>query len=234
MYRGKSVLCTICARGNSKGVPGKNIRMIGGKPLIHHTIELAKQLGIFEHVVVSTDSDEIMASARKAGAEVFFKRPEHMSTDKAGKLEAIVHAFESSEQYYNERFDLAVDLDATSPLRIADDILKCLDLVIDEGKKTVITAAPSRRSPYFNLIEQDGNGVWSTSKKTQEAVLRRQDAPKCYDMNASVYVWTRDTLLSGLPLFHEQTGVHVMPEERSIDIDSELDFKIVEMIMANR
>ena len=226
-----NVLCTICVRGGSKGVKNKNIKGLNGKPLIAYTIEQAKASGLFEHIVISTDSDNIASIAKQYGAEVFFKRSEEMASDTAGKLDVIKDAFKRSEEYYNKTFDYLIDLDATAPLRNVEDIINSFNQFKENNNDNLITAMPSRRSPYFNLVEQDKDGKVYLSKKLDSAVLRRQDAPKSYDMNASIYIWKRDVILNKNSLFLEKTGLYVMPEERSIDIDNELDFKFVEFLL---
>jgi CMP-N,N'-diacetyllegionaminic acid synthase len=229
-----NILCTICARGGSKGVKNKNIKELNGKPLIAYTIEQAKASGLFEHIVISTDSDNIASVAKQYGAEVFFKRSEEMASDTAGKLDVIKDAFKRSEEYYNRTFDYLIDLDATAPLRSVEDIINSFNQFKENNNDNLITAMPSRRSPYFNLVEQDKDGKVYLSKKLDGAVVRRQDAPKSYDMNASIYIWKRDVILNESSLFLEKTGLYVMPEERSIDIDNELDFKFVEFLMKEK
>lgn len=228
------VLCTICARGGSKGVKNKNIKQINGKPLIAYTIEQALASKLFEHVVISTDSDEIAKISQQYGAEVFFKRSADMASDTAGKLDVIRDAFKKSEEHYSEIFDYLIDLDATSPLRNHEDIMAAYEQFIDHGNSNLITAMPSRRSPYFNLIEVDENDKVHLSKTVENNILRRQDTPKSFDMNASIYIWKRDAILNENSLFLEETGLYVMPEERSIDIDGELDYKIVELLMREK
>ena len=230
----RSVLCTICARGGSKGVKNKNIKELDGKPLIAYTIEQAKASGLFEHIVISTDSDDIATIAKAYGAEVFFKRSDEMSSDTAGKLDVIKDAFVRSEAYYGKEYDYLVDLDATAPLRSVDDIKNAFAQFLQENNDNLITAMPSRRSPYFNLVEVNRDGKVTLSKKLDGSIVRRQDAPKSYDMNASIYIWKREVLLSQKSLFLEKTGLYVMPEERSIDIDTELDFEFVEFLMRKR
>ena len=229
-----SVLCTICARGGSKGVKNKNIKELNGKPLIVYTIEQAKASQLFEHIVVSTDSDEIANIAKQYGAEIFFKRSAEMASDTAGKLDVIRDAFVKSEEHYNKQYDYLIDLDATAPLRIVDDIINAFNQFKKNDNDNLITAMPSRRSPYFNLVEQDKDGKVYLSKKLDDVVIRRQDAPKSYDMNASIYIWKRDVILNENSIFLENTGLYVMPEERSIDIDTELDYKFVEFIMKDK
>lgn len=226
-----NVLCTICARGGSKGVKNKNIKLLNNKPLIAYTIEQAKQSGLFEHIVISTDSDAIAATAQEYGAEVFFKRSDEMASDIAGKLDVIRDAFIRSEEYYGCTFDTLIDLDSTAPLRSVQDITESYVQFLRDDNDNLITAMPSRRSPYFNLVEMDKTGKVALSKKLSEGIVRRQDAPKSYDMNASIYIWKRDVILNEKSLFLNKTGLFVMPEERSIDIDTELDFEFVEFLM---
>ncbi len=225
------VICTICARAGSKGVKNKNIKLLHGKPLIGYSIEAAKKSGLFEHIVISTDSDEIAEVSTRFGAEVFFKRPSELASDAAAKLPVIRHAFLEAEKHYNRQFSALMDLDATSPLRISEDILGSWKLFLEGSFDNIITAMPSRKSPYFNMVEIDAQGKASLSKELQSHVVRRQDAPKCYDMNASIYIWNRETLLNGEKVIGKNTGLYVMPEERSIDIDTELDFRFVEFLM---
>lgn len=225
------VLCTICARGGSKGVKNKNIKLLHGKPLIAYTIEQARESGLFERIVISTDSDLIATVAQEYGAEVFFKRSPEMASDTAGKLEVIKDAFVRSEEYYETTYDYLIDLDATAPLRSVQDIIDSYRQFLNDDNDNLITAMPSRRSPYFNLVEVDGSGKVALSKKLSDGIVRRQDAPKSYDMNASIYIWKRDIIMNKNSIFLDKTGLYVMPEERSIDIDSELDFEFVEFLM---
>jgi len=225
------VLCTICARGGSKGVKNKNIKLLHGKPLIAYTIEQAIASKLFDNVVISTDSDQIAEAATQYGAEVFFKRDAHLSSDTAGKLDVIKDALLKSEEYYGKKYKYHVDLDATAPLRSVDDIVNAFQQFLKHKNDNLITAMPSRRSPYFNLVELDDKGIVGLSKQLKTAVVRRQDAPKTFDMNASIYIWTRENLLKSDTLFSDKTGLYIMPEERSIDIDAELDFEFVEFLM---
>jgi N-acylneuraminate cytidylyltransferase/CMP-N,N'-diacetyllegionaminic acid synthase len=227
-------LCTICARGGSKGVKNKNIRELCGKPLIAHSIEQARASGLFELIAVSSDSPEILDAARQAGADLLIERPAMMATDTAAKVPAIRHCVQSAEAQSGQRYDTLVDLDATSPLRLPEDIVGAVRLLEDKGLSNVITAAPARRSPYFNLVELDAAGVVRLSKPLPAQIVRRQDAPAAYDMNASIYVWQHDALFMEPSIFREDTGLFAMPEERSIDIDSPLDFRFVEYVMNER
>lgn len=226
-------LCTICARGGSKGVKNKNIRDLHGKPLIAYSILQAQESGLFDGIAVSSDSEEILAAAAAWGVNHLIKRPDELATDQAAKLPAICHCVLETEQAIGTIFDVIVDLDATSPLRIADDIVQCVQLLESRGISNVITGTPARRSPYFNLVELDEQGYARLSKKLEQPVVRRQDAPKCYDMNASVYAWRRESLFTSSAVFNPDTLLYEMPEDRSIDIDSELDFKLVSLLMSH-
>lgn len=227
-------ICTICARGGSKGVKGKNVRPLAGLPLIAYSLLQARASGLFEVLAVSSDSPEILEIAGRHGADQLIRRPDELATDQAAKLPVIRHAVAAVEEVVGGRFDTCVDLDATSPLRSVDDIAAAVNLLEGSGCGNVITAMPSRRSPYFNMVETDAHGVPHLSKPVSPPFVRRQDAPACFDMNASIYVWTRARLMSDLPLLATDTRLHVMPEERSIDIDSELDFEFVDYLMRTR
>lgn len=227
-------ICTICARGGSKGVPNKNIRSLLGKPLIEYSIQQALDSQLFAAVAVSSDSDDILDVARRAGASLLIKRPDALSTDQAAKLPVIQHCLLQAEAEAGRTFDVLVDLDATSPLRAVEDIVAAAQMLEDADVQNVITAMPARRSPYFNMVELDAAGYAHLAKPLDQQVVRRQDAPKCYDMNASIYAWKRLALLDSTSVFMERTRLYVMPEERSIDIDSELDFRFVEFLFAQR
>lgn len=226
-----TTLCTICARGGSKGVPGKNIRPLLGRPLIAWTIMQAREAGVFDMIAVSSDSKAILEAAGAAGADLMIERPAELASDTAGKLPAIRHAIEQAEIALGRAADILVDLDATSPLRNSEDIKGCIDLLKKSHSSNVITGSPARRSPYFNLVELQDNGTVALSKPQQDQVKRRQDSPDCYDMNASIYVWRRDIFMTNPKIFYEDTRLFEMPEERSIDVDSELDFAFVELLM---
>jgi len=229
-----SRICTVCARGGSKGVKNKNIRELAGKPLIAYTLEQARASGLFDLIAVSSDSREILETAREYGADLLVERPAELATDTAAKLPVVRHCVEQAEQICGKQFDVVVDMDATSPLRLVDDIRGAVDILEREKVSNVITAAPARRSPYFNLVELGGDGVVRLSKAPEKPIVRRQDSPQCFDMNASIYVWQREALFKYPTVFNADTRLFVMAEERSTDIDNELDFEIVELLMKKR
>lgn len=225
-------ICTLCVRGGSKGLKNKNILLLAGKPLLAHSIAHAKQSGLFDKVVVSSDSSEILETAERWGADLKIVRPPEMATDQAAKLPAIRHAVLTAESLSGKRFDTVVELDATSPLRTVEDVKNCVALHEARDVTNVITAAPARHSPYFNMIELDEKGFARLSKKLEKPVVRRQDAPRCFDMNASIYVWKRDAFIDNPAVFFEDTLLYEMPRSRSVDIDDEIDFELVKLLMA--
>ncbi|WP_061027805.1 acylneuraminate cytidylyltransferase family protein [Bradyrhizobium sp. CCH5-F6] len=229
-----SLLCTICARGGSKGVVGKNARDLLGRPVLAWSIAQARETGLFDAIAFSSDSDALLDAAVKAGADIAVKRPDEMATDTAPKLPAIRHCLEQAMAQTGKTPDIFVDLDVTSPLRLASDITGAVALLRESGARNVITGAPARRSPYFNLVEQRTDGSVGLSKSTNPPVTRRQDAPRCFDMNASIYVWRVAPFLEQPAVFYPDTRLFEMPEERSIDIDSDLDFALVEMLLRQR
>jgi len=228
----KNVICTICMRGGSKGVPNKNLRLMHGKPLMAYSIEQAFGCGIFEHVIVSTDSKEIADIAKSFGAEAWFFRPSDLATDKSAKIPVIRHAFLESEKYFSKNFDIIVDLDATSPLRKEEDIINAYNQFIKDDSDILITASASRKNPYFNMIEVK-EGKVKVVKQLKDIIYRRQDSPQVFDMNASIYIWKRKSLLNNDTVFNDGTSLYIMPEERSVDIDTELDWKFVEFMLDN-
>lgn len=223
-------LATICARGGSKGVPNKNLKLLGGRPLIAWSVLQAKATGLFERVVVSSDSEAIQAAALHAGADGVVDRPVDMATDEAPKVPAILHALLETEKQTKARYDILVDLDATAPLRLPEDITGAVALLEKSGSRSVITGNSSYRSPYFDLVELQRDGTVRVSKAPARPVFRRQDVPICYDMNASIYVWKRDALVENPSVFYDDTRLFEMPAERSREIDSVFDFSIVEFL----
>ena len=226
-------LCVICARGGSKGIKNKNLRMLAGKPLLAHSIAQAKASGMFDVVAVSSDSPTILEAAREYGADHLVERPAELASDSAAKVPAIRHCAATVEARTGEKFDTIADLDATSPLRSVDDIRGAVSALEESGAENLVTAMPARRSPYFNLVELDTRGRVQLSKPPERPIVRRQDSPRCFDLNASVFVWTRDALFTPPDsVLRPDTVLFEMPEERSVDIDTELDFAFVEFIMA--
>ncbi len=229
------VLCTICARGGSKGVKNKNLISLCGKPLIAHTILQAKKSKLFDAITVSSDSKKILSVAKKWGADYLIDRPIAMATSTAAKLPAIQHAVSQSERLAKNKFDMIIDLDATAPLRTVDDIKKSFKLLLKNKKASnLITGCRARKSPYFNMVEIAKYGFVQLSKATLKKVVRRQDTPPCYDMNASIYIWYRNALFRNISVVSDRTLLYVMPEARSVDIDTPLDLEFVRLLAKSR
>lgn len=227
--------CSICARGGSKGVKSKNIRKIEGIPLLHYTLIQAIVSDQFEDIAVSSDSNEILECASQFQGVHLIKRPDELATDTAPKIPVIKHCLMELEKITGKKYQTMIDLDATSPLRTVQDIKEAIKLLRDNPDcSNVITGMNARRSPYFNLVEESGEKFVKLCREISPPVTRRQDAPRCYDMNASIYAWERDQFFLLDKVLNSKTMIYVMPEERSIDIDSELDFKIVETLLRER
>ena len=224
----QSVLGLITARGGSKGVPGKNVKLLAGKPLIVWTIEAALTSGRIDRLILSTDSDEIAGVAKSAGCEVPFTRPSALATDTATSNDVIRHALETIDC----TDDRVVLLQPTSPLREAQDINGCLDAQAASGGPFCVSLCVADPPPeyHFRINAQHRlNPVIASSK-----ALRRQDLPLSYTLNGAVYVFERKWFLANGKLKMADAAAYLMPPERSIDIDTDMDFMLAEMCMRQR
>jgi CMP-N,N'-diacetyllegionaminic acid synthase len=224
------VLATICARGGSKGVPGKNTRPLLGKPLLAYTIECAKACVDVDRIIISTDSDEIAAAAEPWGGPVSFRRPSEMASDNAAKIHAIRHATSYVETHDDYHPDIVVDLDVTSPLRGPEDITACIDYLLDYDMEAVVSVYEAERNPYFNMVEFSGHRI-QLVKQLSTPFVRRQDAPPVYSVSGSIFAFRRSCLMSITHLFSGRWGASIIPRERAVDIDHEIDFQFVEFLM---
>jgi CMP-N,N'-diacetyllegionaminic acid synthase len=232
MYKQKKILITICARGGSKGIPGKNIKPLAGKPLITYSIKTAQAFNWADQIIVSTDDQQIKQVAETAGVKVPFIRPAHLSNDTVSRVDAIVHAAKQAEKHYKTSFDIIMDLGVTSPLRNQQDMEAVIKKLVDTPQTdSVFTVTPSDRSPYFNMVEPDDSDYAHLSKTPSKRVTARQQAPKVYDMNDSIYAIWKDKLYKHNKVRLPRTRIHIMPEERSIDIDRLVDFKLAEFLI---
>ena len=227
------IIGTILARGGSKGVPGKNIKPFCGKPLIQHTIQQAIDANIFDVIVVSSDSSEILASSSEMPGVHLIERPPAMATDTSGKKVAQQHAVRVMEERLKTHFEIVVDLDPTCPLRLASDIVDAVSLLTPEVQN-VISGTLTDCSPYFSMVERNPSGFVQLVKQPPAAVIRRQDAPSCFDMSGSVYAWWRDDFFAHETNFLDRTVLFELPAERCWDIDQPLDWMVVEMLMQRR
>lgn len=223
-------LAVICARQGSKGVPGKNLRLLGGVPMIAHTIRQAFESNICDALAVSSDSTEILEVAKSFGVVHLVNRPAEMATDSASKVPAIRHCTAQVEMQAGQ-FDYIADLDCTAPFRLPSDIVAAFNKIESTGASTLISGTPARKLPYFNVVELTDQGFVRISKSTNPPLVRRQDSPPCFDMNASIHIWKRATLFSSDARFQDDTILYEMPFERSIDIDTEIEFVMNELLM---
>lgn len=232
MYKGRKIIITICARGGSKGVPGKNIRKLAGKPLLVHSIQAAKDSGLADRIMVSTDDEAIRKVAIKSGIDVPFLRPKKLADGKTSRELVIAKAVEAAEKYWHEDFDIIVDLGNVTPLKNGKDVRAVVKLLVDSPNTDVaFSVTPAARNPYFNMVEVDKDGYAHISKKPEKYVSRRQDTPPVYDMNDGVYAMWKDKYLKVQTVRQERVRVYVMSAERSVDIDREIDFKIAELLI---
>ena len=225
-------LCTICARSGSKGVPNKNIKKIAGKPLIQHTIEQAKKSKVFSDIIVSSDCKKILKIAEKLGVHTL-KRTNQLSKDFVGKVDVIRDAAIKAQKMLDKKFDNVIDLDVTSPLRQVSDIHNSFKKFQNGNYQNLITGCVARKNPSFNMIEIKKN-VLSISKRTNKKIYSRQKSPQVFEMNASIYIWKNKALMNKSNLVTSKTAFYEMPEERSIDIDTMLDWKIVSSLMEKK
>ncbi len=223
-------LVIIPARGGSKGVPGKNIRPLNGKPLIHYTVEAARSLFNDSDICVSTDSDEIKKVVEQIGLKVPFIRPKELSQDSSGSHEVILHALDFYEKKGFEP-EAVILLQPTSPLRTAKHIDEAVKL-FGPSLDMVVSVKESSSNPYYNLFEEDSSGFLKKSKKG--SFVRRQDCPPVWEYNGAIYVINVNSIKKNR--LHKLSNIkkYVMDDISSIDIDTELDFKLAEFIMTNK
>ena len=227
-------LCTICARSDSKGLRNKNIKNLINKPLISYTIELAKKINFINNITISTDSNRIYDIAKKGLVDIGL-RPKNLSNDYVSKIEVIRHATLKSEKVLNTKFDNIIDLDVTSPLRSKSDILNSFSKFKTKNANNLFTVCKAKKNPYFNMVEfNPKTSQVQVVKQNKKNFYSRQKAPMVYEMNASIYIWKRQTLFSKTPLFNKKTIIYEMPFFRSIDIDDQNDFEMVKWIMKRK
>lgn len=226
-------LCTIGARGGSEGLPEKNLKIFCGKPLIVWSIEQALETPEINSVIVSTDSPNIAEVAISAGANVPFLRPENLSSSEVGKFQVWQHVLEYCSKNNNIEYEYLVDLDCTNPLRDSSDISAAIALYnkrASDGVDAVFSVCPARKNPYFNLVEPNKNGSLRISKETPGNVVRRQDSPLVFEHVASIYVLSPEYLRTANHLLDGNVIGYNIGVEKSLDIDSEFDFQLVEFL----
>ena len=228
-------LITVCARGGSKGIPGKNIKLLAGKPLIEYTFEVARQFKekfTNTDIALSTDSKEIIDIALQSGFEVPYLRPEILATDKAGKIGAISDVLFFYEKLRQTMYDYILDLDVTSPLRSLKDLSEAFQLIKDDhAAYNLFSVSLANRNPYFNMVEKGEDGYFHVIKKLTDNILSRQSAPQVFDMNASFYFYRRvffdmgfQSALTNKSLIYEVTHI-------CFDLDNPIDFEFLSYLI---
>lgn len=227
-----SNVAVIFARGGSKGIPRKNIRLLNGKPLIAYAIESALACPRIHRVVVSTDDAEIAEVAVSHGAEVPFIRPSELARDQSSEWDAWRHAIHLLDSGSTSPMEVFVSVPPTSPLREVGDITACIDLLLEGEADVVVTARPAERNPYFNMITRDEKGFAELVIKPGNAFVRRQDAPTVYDLTTVAYAARPGYVLNSPSLLSGRVKAVLVPPERAIDIDTELDFQFAEFLLS--
>lgn len=228
------VVALICARGGSKGLPGKNIKPLAGRPLIGWAISQALAVASVGKVIVSTDSEEIAAASREAGAEVPFMRPSELAQDSSPEWLVWRHALHYLKEADGQYPRALLVVPATAPLRAVEDLERCLEEFEKGGADMVVTVSDAHRSPYFNMVKENVDGTIGLVIPPDGAVWRRQDAPIVYDVTTVAYVASPEFVLAKNGIFEGRVRKVHVPIERALDIDTPLDFRIAEYLMSER
>jgi N-acylneuraminate cytidylyltransferase len=225
MIQGRSILAIIPARGGSKGVPRKNLREIAGKPLIAWAIEAGKKSQYIDRLILSSDDSEIISMARSWSCEVPFVRPAELARDETPGIDPVLHALRALP----ERYDYIVLLQPTSPLRLAADIDGCVETCLCHHAPACVTVTEVDQSPFW-MFRLDASRHLVPFIDQQSLPARRQDLPKVYILNGAVYVARTAWLQQQRTFLTPETVAHIMPRERSLDVDTGLDLKICELL----
>ena len=224
----------IFARGGSKGVPGKNIKLLAGKPLIGYAVQTALECPLIDRVVVSTDDPAIADAARRYGAEVPFIRPAELAQDDSPEWQAWQHAIRQISPPNGRRApDVFVSIPTTAPLRSVDDVERVIMRLLEGDADVVLTVRRSGRSPWFNMVTRDDNG-WRLAVKPNRVYNNRQEAPPVWDITTVAYAARPEFILRANGLFDGRVEAVEIPPERAVDIDSVQDFEYAEWLMSSR
>lgn len=224
----RNILAIIPARGDSKGIPQKNVRLLCGKPLIAYTLEAALSSKLIDRVVVSTEDEEIAEVSKRYGAEVI-SRPSELAQDDTPSLPVYQHAIRHLEKMEDYCPEIIVILQPTSPLRIVEDIDRAIEGFMKAKYDSIVSVCEVEHPPQW-MYTLAGNRLKPVIKDGGN-VTRRQDAPKVYRLNGAVYVTSRDIIMKENRVLGRDTRAHIMPLERSIDIDTALDLKLAELLI---
>lgn len=225
-----NVLGVITARGGSKRIPKKNIKELLGKPLIYYTIKAALASKLMTKVILSSDDDEIIGIGKDIGVEVPFKRPRELADDTTPTIDVLIHAVNYVEKNQSFFPDIIVVLEPTSPLRTTEDIDKALEKHIETDADSVVSVVKTDHEHPIRAKKIENDMLYDYCLEEKEGV-RRQDLPPAYFRDGAFYSVKRDVLMKEHRLYGNVTRPYIMPPERSIDINSELDFKLAEILM---
>ena len=234
-----NILITICARGGSKGLPKKNIKLLDGKHLIAYSIDLASKFkkqrqDDFIHVGLSTDSEEIKEVAKTYGLTTNYIRPDKLASDECGKLDAIIDVLEFEEKESKIKYDYVLDLDVTAPLRTVKDLNEAIEqLENNDSALNIFSVSPPHRNPYFNMVEKKEDGFVKLVKPLDHSILSRQKAPQVYDMNASFYFYKKKFFKLEYKSAITDKSLAYLMDHLCFDIDHELDFVIMQYLVEN-
>ena len=235
MKPNSEVVALIPARGGSKGIPRKNIKQLAGKPLIAYAIQTALASNMIDRVVVSTEDEEIAATARQWGAEVPFMRPDSLAQDDSPEWLTWQHAIKELAVIDSSiPMKMFVCIPPTSPLRSVEDVDSCIQAFLGSDADVVITVKTADRSPYFNMVSLDESGYAQLALGNQKTIFRRQDTPVLYDMTTVAYVARPEFVLRANRMFDGRIKAVVVPAERAVDIDTEMDFAFAEYLLTER
>jgi CMP-N,N'-diacetyllegionaminic acid synthase len=231
-----NLLITICARGGSKGIPGKNIKQIAGKPLIAYSIKHALEFAKLHNadVALSTDSEEIIQVALDYNLSTKYIRPSNLADDKTGKIAVLHDILNFHENLKSKRYDYILDLDITSPLRTIEDLQHGFDLLKGHSDAlNLYSVSPAHRNPYFNMVEYKDNFFVKTCNDYGSDIFTRQSAPIVYDVNASFYFYTRLFFESNQSsATTDKTMIYVVPH-LCFDLDEIIDFEFMTYLIEN-
>jgi len=233
MYKGRTILGLIPARGGSKGLPRKNIKPLLGKPLIAWTIEQALASKYLDKVVVSTDDKEIAEISKKYGAAVPFMRPKELAEDNAKGIEVVLHAIDWLKKNNKQKqYNLLMLLQPTSPLRSTEDIDKAIEILFLKEAKAIVSVCEADHHPLWaNTLP--GDGCMKDFIKKEIMNKNRQELPVFYRLNGAIYSAYCDYIKERKSFFGKETFAYIMPKSRSVDIDNEVDLKLAEILVKN-
>ena len=233
MINGKRVLAIIPARGGSKGLPGKNIKELCGKPLIAWSIEQAKVCNNIDRVVVSTDDENIAKVAKQYGAEAPFMRPAELANDKASTVDVIFPTIDWFKKHQDYRPEYILLLQPTSPLRTVEDIEGAIQTLKDKDARAVVSVCETNHHPWWSSTLPE-NGNMKDFLRLYNLNKRRQDLPVFYRLNGAIYLADTGYLYEYNGFLGPDTFAYEMPKERSVDIDSAIDFKLAEFLLEEK